>query len=372
MHLVGLIISIVHLILIIIFFTEPNIDEEGNMLTQKILSLSQVTDDVNEEDYKEYKENEKKSERYKVKENDNDNDNLKDKNDSLLLVENNHSINLEKGKDESFNLIGKKNEKVISKEELKGLNSLEEDIIKMNDNSNFDDVNLLGNELERIKNNHKHNNKVYRKSFLSFIITLFLCNMINEYILIKTPFILREIYSDFEMQKKIIPATFIILLLLSFPLIVFCRIIKKFDIEKKLLLIFYIFVFIILVLIFLFNYFEHSNKKYFLIIIFIIYLINNCLEGITHLLIEKIIPSFVKFCGKNMKSLFSHSIHFGKAFGDFSFFLFYFILNNTDKKLGKVESVFFISLTFIFFIISLVCYKSLRVRAFAKLRYFEN
>ena len=370
LHLVGLIISIVHLILIIIFFTEPNIDEEGNMLTQKILSLSQVTDDVNEEDYKEYKENEKKSERYKVKENDNDN--LKDKNDSLLLVENNHSINLEKGKDESFNLIGKKNEKVISKEELKGLNSLEEDIIKMNDNSNFDDVNLLGNELERIKNNHKHNNKVYRKSFLSFIITLFLCNMINEYILIKTPFILREIYSDFEMQKKIIPATFIILLLLSFPLIVFCRIIKKFDIEKKLLLIFYIFVFIILVLIFLFNYFEHSNKKYFLIIIFIIYLINNCLEGITHLLIEKIIPSFVKFCGKNMKSLFSHGIHFGKALGDFSFFLFYFILNNTDKKLGKVESVFFISLTFIFFIISLVCYKSLRVRAFAKLRYFEN
>lgn len=242
----------------------------------------------------------------------------------------------------------------------------------MNDDSHFDDVNLLGNELERIKNSQINNNKVFRKSFLSFVITLFLCNMINEYILIKTPFILREIYDKFEMQKKIIPGTFIILLLLSFPLIVFCRIIKKFDIEKRMLLIFYIFVFIILVLIFLFNYFEHSDKKYFFIIIFIIYLINNCLEGITHLLIEKIIPSFVKFCGKNMKSLFSHSIHFGKAFGDFSFFLFYFFLNNKDKKLGKIESLFFISLTFIFFIISLVCYKSLRVRAFAKLRYFEN
>jgi hypothetical protein len=244
----------------------------------------------------------------------------------------------------------------------------------MNDNSHFDDVNLLGNELERIKNSQINNNKVFRKSFLSFVITLFLCNMINEYILIKTPFILREIYDKFEMQKKIIPATFIILLLLSFPLIVFCRIIKKFDIEKRLLLIFYIFVFIILVLIFLFYHFKHSNKKYFFIIIFIVYLINNFLEGITHLLIEKIIPSFVKFCGKNMKSLFSHSIHFGKALGDFSFFLFYFFLKNTDtdKKLGKVESVFFISLTFIFFIISLVCYRSLRVRAFAKLRYFEN
>ena len=369
LYLVGLIISIIHLLIIIIFFTEPNIDEEGNMLTQKILSISQVTDDVNEEDYKQYKENEKKDERYKVK----GNDKLKDdKNGSLLLVENSNGLKIEKGGDESFNLIGNKNEKVISKEELKGLNSLEEDIIKMNDNSHFDDVNLLGNELERIKNSQINNNKVFRKSFLSFVITLFLCNMINEYILIKTPFILREIYDKFEMQKKIIPATFIILLLLSFPLIVFCRIIKKFDIEKRMLLIFYIFVFIILVLIFLFNYFEHSNKKYFFIIIFIIYLINNCLEGITHLLIEKIIPSFVKFCGKNMKSLFSHSIHFGKAFGDFSFFLFYFFLNNKDKKLGKIESLFFISLTFIFFIISLVCYKSLRVRAFAKLRYFEN
>ena len=372
LHLVGLIISIVHLLLIIIFFTEPNIDEKGNMLTQKILSISQVTDDVNEEDYKEYKDISKKDDRYEVK--INDKDKLKeDKSNSFILAENDHqSLKKEDEEGGSSNLIGKNNEKVISKEELKGLNSLEEDIIKMNDNSHFDDVNLLGNELEKIKNNQINNNKAFRKSFLSFIITLFLCNMINEYILIKTPFILRKIYPKFEMQKIIVPATFIILILLSFPLIVFCRIIKKFDIEKRLLLIFYILVFIILVSIFLFNHFEKSDKKYFLSVIFVVYLINNFLEGITHLLIEKIIPSFVKFCGKNMKSLFSHSIHFGKALGDFSFFLFYFFLDNTDNKLGKIEAVFFMSLTFIFFIISFACYKSLRVRAFAKLRYFEN
>ena len=368
LHLVGLVVSIVHLFLILILFTEPNANEEGNMLTQKILSISQVTDDVNEEEYKKYKENEKKDERYKVKENK-ENDKLKEDKNDIIFVESNQVINIDNGEDD---IIEKKNEKVITKEELKGLNSLEEDIIKMNDNSHFDDVNLLGNELERIKNNQINNNKAFRKSFFSFIITLFLCNMINEYILIKTPFILRVMYEDFAMQKKIIPATFIILLLLSFPLIVFCRIIKKFDIEKRLLLIFYILAFIILVFIFLFNYFEKSKEKYFLSVIFVVYLINNCLEGITHLLIEKIIPSFVKFCGKNMKSLFSHSIHFGKALGDFSFFLFYFFLDNTDYKLGKMESVFFASLTFIFFIISFACYKSLRVRAFAKLRYFEE
>ena len=369
LHLIGLIISVIHLILIIIFFTEPNEDDEGNMLTQKILSISQVTDDVNEEDYKAYKEKEKKNERYKVKENGQIKE---DKNESIHLIENNQSITIENSENESLNSIGKNKDKVISKEELKGLNSLEEDIIKMNDNSNFDDVNLLGNELERIKNKQINNNKAFRKSFLSFIITLFLCNMINEYILIKTPFILRKIYNELDMQKKIIPVTFIILLLLSFPLIVFCRIIKKFDIEKRLLLIFYILVFVILVSIFLFNFFEKSEKKYFLSVVFIVFLINNCLEGITHLLIEKIIPSFVKFCGKNMKVLFSHSIHFGKALGDFAFFLFYFFMSNSDKKLGKIESVFFIALTLVFFIISLVCYRSLRVRAFAKLRYFEN
>ena len=225
LHLVGLVVSIVHLFLILILFTEPNADEEGNMLTQKILNISQVTDDVNEEEYKKYKDNEKKDERYKVKENK-ENGKLKEDKNDIIFVESNQVINIDNGEDD---IIEKKNDKVITKEELKGLNSLEEDIIKMNDNSHFDDVNLLGNELERIKNNQINNNKAFRKSFFSFIITLFLCNMINEYILIKTPFILRVMYEDFAMQKKIIPATFIILLLLSFPLIVFCRIIKKFN-----------------------------------------------------------------------------------------------------------------------------------------------
>ena len=50
-------------------------------------------------------------------------------------------------------------------------------------------------------------------------------------------------------------------------------------------------------------YLYPNQKKPLLAIIFVVYILNNCLEGVTHLLIEKIIPSFVKFCGKNMKYL---------------------------------------------------------------------
>ena len=165
--------------------------------------------------------------------------------------------------------------------------------------------------------------------------------------------------------------TFIILMIFNFPYIVFFRIIKKFDIEKRLLLVLYILSLIIIFTIVLFNYFELNKRKIFLIFIFINYFLINCLEGITHLLIEKIIPSFVKFCGINMKNLFAYSIHIGKGLGGISFFLFYLFFYE-KINLGKFESFFFLNITFIFFFISFLCYKSLRVRAFAKLRYNEN
>jgi MFS family permease len=245
----------------------------------------------------------------------------------------------------------------------------------MNEKNNFDDVNLVGNELERIKRNQINNNKAFRKSFLAFVVTLFLCNMINEYILIKTPFLLeKKAGGDLGDKRWIIAVSFILLILFSFPLIVFCRIIKKFDIERRLLLVIYILVLLILIGALVFNLISPENQKPLIIIIFITYLLNNCLEGITQLLIEKIIPSFVKFCGINMKYLFAYSIHIGKALGGILFFLFYFFKYkpNEEKSIDKFESIFFIGVTFCFFVISFICYQSLRVRAFTKLRYYED
>jgi hypothetical protein len=321
-YIIGLIFSFLYLFIILILFTEPNVNEEGNMLIQNLLNISQVTDEFDEELYK--KKKDENNGRYKVKDTIISINDSSKNNDALIYQENNKDIKEIKIdnseiEDESSKLI---NEKVISKDEFEGLNSLEEDIIFMNSNQNFDDVNLLGNELERIKRNQTNNNKVYRKSFIVFLLTLFLCNMLNEYILIKAPFILDKILEGPE--KWIIASSFIILLVFSFPLLVFCRIIKKFDIDRRLLLIIYLLVFLVLVGIGLYKFFDPDKKIYVLGIIFATFLLSNFLEGITHLLIEKIIPSFAKFCGNNMKYVFSYTTHIGKAFGGINFFCFYF------------------------------------------------
>ena len=378
LYIIGAIISVILLLIILILFTEPNKNDEANMLTQQILSISQVTDDFEEEDPNQKKD--KKDERYQISESESSgvksiNDQSRNNLGDLIFQENNKEIKIDDS-ELDIESLKSQDKKVVTKEELQGLNSIEKDIILMNQSNNFDDVNLLGNELEKIKRNQINNNKVFRKSFIVFVLTLFLCNMINEYILIKTPFILEELQldksdkSDNNLQKLVVTSSFILLLIFSFPLIVFCRIIKKFDIERRLLLIIYILVLFILVGIGLYKYSEFGQKKPLLLIIFLTFLLNNCLDGITHLLIEKIIPSFAKICGINMKYLFSYSIHIGKAFGGINFFFIFFFFYQQDKKiLDNFESIFYIGITLIFFIISFIFYQSLRVRAYTKLRY---
>ena len=170
--------------------------------------------------------------------------------------------------------------------------------------------------------------------------------MINEYILIKSPFLLEKV-TDFKENKWILATTFILLILSSFPFIVFCRIIKKFGICRRYLLVLYFLIFITLVGTGV--YINPDEKKQLLAIIFVTYLLNNCLEGITHLLIEKIIPSFAKFCGKNMKYLFSYFIHIGKALGGIIFFFFDLFFDKNDEKyfnIDNIEYIFFISIIF--------------------------
>ena len=370
LYIFGIGMSLILLIILFILFTEPNEDEDADMLKQ-ILNISKVTDDNNdEEDVKVMEE-----ERYRVDilGKKSINDNAKDE-DVITFEENNREMKTER-EEEDEKRLKLMEEKVISKDELEGLNSIEKDIIIMNEKSNFDDVNLVGNELERIKRNQINNNKAFRKSFISFILTLFLSNMINEYILIKTPFFLDNILNKNMKQNNWVVATaFILLLVFSFPLIVFFRILKKFEIGRRELLLVYIIVFIFLISIVIYRFINLDEKKPLLAIIFSTYLFNNCLEGITHLLIEKIIPSFVKFCGVNMKYLFSYSIHIGKAFGGIIFFLFYLFLyqKNILLNLDKFESIFFLGLTFIFLFISFIFYHSLRVRAITKLRFYQT
>lgn len=75
----------------------------------------------------------------------------------------------------------------MSAEEIKGLNSIEKELINMNSKNNFDDVNLMPNELERIRTNQFKNNRNYLCAFFVFITIQFLTNSLNEFIILSAP-----------------------------------------------------------------------------------------------------------------------------------------------------------------------------------------
>ena len=72
---------------------------------------------------------------------------------------------------------------------MKGLNSIEKELINLNAQNNFDDINLMPNELERIMKSNYKNNRSYLCSFLVFIITLLLTTSLNEFTLLSSPII---------------------------------------------------------------------------------------------------------------------------------------------------------------------------------------
>ena len=78
-------------------------------------------------------------------------------------------------------------DELMSAEEIKGLNSIEKNIINMNSKNNYDDINLLPEELDRIRNSQFKNNRSYLCSFLVFIVSLLLTNSLNEFIILSAP-----------------------------------------------------------------------------------------------------------------------------------------------------------------------------------------
>ena len=115
----------------------------------------------------------------------------------------------------------------MSAEEIKGLNSLEKELINMNQQNNFDDVNLMPNELERIRKNHFKNNTNYLCSFLVFISIILLTNSLNEFILLSIPlcFIYKGEFGVLYLSEKDVIIIVMALQIFSFPLIIFLRMI---------------------------------------------------------------------------------------------------------------------------------------------------
>ena len=157
---------------------------------------------------------------------------------------------------------------------------------------------------------------------------------------------------------------------------------KTFNVERRLLLAFYAILFCLIIAfliikLFLLGGFEHNeNSFYFILSIILIYVISNLIEGTTHLLSNKIIPSFIKICNINNRYLISYSSVFGKILGGLIFCLLCLIQNDNtqfrDSYAFKFNNLIFSGITIILFFFFLISYKKLRVRAIAKLVYLND
>jgi len=105
--------------------------------------------------------------------------NIKKESKDTIKLESNHFSN-KASKDTTSN-------EILSDEEIKGLNSLEKELINLNEKNNFDDVNLMPNELARIRKNNYKNNRSYLCSFFVFISILLLTTSLNEFTLLSIP-----------------------------------------------------------------------------------------------------------------------------------------------------------------------------------------
>ena len=278
------------------------------------------------------------------------------------------------------------NNDLISTEEIKGLNSIEKELIEMNNQNNFDDVNLMPNELERIRNSHFKNNRSYLCSFYVFISILFLTNALNEFILISVPISFLTINENKNLVISDLNVIIIIMVLqiFSFPFIIFIRMMKAFNVERRLLLIFYailsglMIIFIICKYVFYnsTNNLSNLKKSLYQVAIIIVYIISNFIEGTAHLLSNKIIPTFVKICNINNRYLMSTSTVFGKILGGLIFCILCLMDNKNmifeETNIFKHNVSIFSSLTIILFLFFIFSYKKLRVRAISKLFYIND
>ena len=312
-------------------------------------------------------------------------------------------IERESSSDKDDNIYNKKNtisDDLMSAEEIKGLNSIEKDIINLNTKNNYNDVNLLPEELDRIKKNQFKNNRSYLCSFLVFIISLLLTNSLKEYIILSIPlyFLEKSDFGDIFIVENQTIISLTVLEIFTFPFIIFFRMVKTFNIERRLLFIFYLFLNVLIIVFSAIKYYkyEHVEKDIFsfknLLYRFatiIIFIISNLIEETTNLLSHKIIPSFVKICHINNKYLISYSVVIGRILGGIIYsilcLLDYFKGNKEEEEQNaEITSPFektniFQKGTFIFcgfclfsFFVFLICYKSLRVRAISKLFYINE
>lgn len=260
--------------------------------------------------------------------------------------------------------------------------------------NNFTSTNLLPKEIERIKNSQFNNSKSFLKVVIIFISTLVIMYTLIEYISLCMPTYYLNIRcikkqdEAKEDQKReycdenslfrnnyIFISIFLILQLISFPFITFSRMLTRINIKRRLLLILYCLLLIAMAV----NIYSINLSNYFICIVVtsVIYALSHLIIGTTYLLSEKIIPSFVKICGLNVKFILSYLRNFGSIIGGVLFCVLIWhnleqdSYNNFQSDM-EISAYIFGGLTIVGFSVLLFFYFSLRVRALSKLRFIEE
>ena len=240
------------------------------------------------------------------------------------------------------------NEKLLTAEELKGLNSIEKAIININNENNFNDTNLFPLELDRIKQNQLKNNKTFFRTIIVFILFLNISNMINEFILLLVQIRIKkngyfdESSKDDDDIKNILFFVLFYQLIASVFSIIFTKSSFK-NINRKLLIILnlYLLLSISAMLYALIKNNKSFNfKLFFFIIVLSIFATNDLIIGLTSLFSDKIVPSFIKFCCFNVKYLISYISTLGKLLGGISFSIMLYLIEH--KIINNKKKIFII------------------------------
>ena len=265
------------------------------------------------------------------------------------------------------------NEKLLSAEEIKGLNSIEKAIISLNKENNFNDTNLFPKELYKIKKNQlKNSNNTFFSTILVFVLLLNISNMYNEFILL-----LIQIYGNIFLSDRDIKKTFyslLIILIISFFFSIGFTIYSKKNIKRKYLIILNIFLLINNSALLFFLIVGIDFGRWFCLIdILLIFITNNIIIGITSIFSERIVPPFVNFCFFNVKYLISYISTIGKLLGALFFSIMIFLYEkNIEKeskyKYFKIFAGIFNFLTLACLIVIIFNYNSLKMRAISKIK----
>ena len=400
---IALLIGFFYMILIIILFTEPDNTAKGRMLYNKVKIIKEIPKymEYQQEEEEENKDDDKnviKNELSNVNNSANNDESSSDEFEITVNAEKSNILNNKNGKEnkknniktsKEFNISKTKNsvnnnksskspkEKLLNTSEIKGLNSIENAIISLNNESKFNDTNLLPKELERIKKS-QFQNKTFLKTISTFIAILFFSNCIHEYIIYMIPscilLVNENIFYHDENKEYIFLIAMIIIFISCFPFITIYKMRSKGNIGRKFYLLLYILINLCIISLIICTYYDIKIFVYLMLIGFIFLIINLIIDS-THLISKEIIPSFVKIYGFNVKYILSYINIIGKIIGGILFcVLTYFEANKKNYELKnyiKYSGITFCAISVVGLVILCLGYFSLRIRALSKLRYLE-